>query len=332
MAVNWELYEEIVNGNTIGTTSGANQSTTTYEEGLLNDPGYQPNATVNGVNQPIVVKRSSSIKAGTISFSGASLHIGDIVHVYDADWIVTECYEDSVGLIQSVIWLCNATIRFQNRTNEVLEKPCVIDDGSYSKKTGDPMAYIPENTYKAYLSMDKDTVKLYVDKRLAFGVIFNSKGEQVLEVYKISGIDFISKNFGEGSHLMQMLVQRDVYNVETDSVELNLCDVYKEKDNNEKEEGVGSCYITGLDCIRVGTKRTYTATFKDCDGNIVDGVRAIWTVEAPDSIAHNIKNNTCTITVPLSEELIGRYISISLTNENKDYGSFQKTVEVTTIG
>ncbi len=332
MAIDWELYEELVNGGTVsGGSSPTSQATGAYEEGLLNDPGYQPNATVNGEVQPIVVKRESSIDAGTISFSGTTLHIGDLIHVYDADWIVTECYVDTLGLTQAVIWLCNATISFQNRTNEIFVRPCIIDDGSYSKRS-DPTAYIPTNTYKVFMSMDEATVKMFIDKRLGFGTIYNSEGNQVLEVYKIVGIDLKSKNFGEGSHLMQMLVQRDVYNAETDSLELNLCDVYSEPNNTETEAGSGTCTISGLNQIRIGTKRVYTASFINSDGSAAENVTPVWDVAAPLGVTSSVSDGKCIISVPLNGQLIGQEIAVSLSDQDGTFGSIEKTVEVKGIG
>lgn len=333
----WRLWEKLI-GNGREIASGAREivieeAVDAFLNGITDDPAYQAEALVEGENVPLVASRKSTLECDIKAAPGSDLHIGDVVECFNEHWIVVELYEDKIGILNGTMWICNNTIRFQNRSSNVNSRFCVIDDGSYSRKTNDPVAFIPTNTYSLYLSMDAETTKLYIDKRLSFGKIFTADGNEILEVYKITGIDLKSKNFGSGSHLMILTLQRDVYNDATDDLNNNLCDVYIESQQTTAPSLSGSCMILGRDVIRIGTTRKYTAKFTKPDGNVVDGELPIWEIHSSKDITTNtLDDGTVTISVPLKESLIGQEIVLTVKDKNGTYGTFEKKVQVVTIG
>ena len=164
-------------------------------EGLKTDPAYQDDTEINGVTTPLVIVMKDSGIADVKAFPGTNLNIGDMVTFRDEPWICVEKYYDKMGIINAVIWMCNYFINFQNNSNPIHTRFVVVDKGSYSKLSGTSDAPTMDNTYKVYISIDPQTKKLFVDKRLAFGPIYNSSIEEILEVYEISGLDFISWNY-----------------------------------------------------------------------------------------------------------------------------------------
>lgn len=134
---------------------------------------------------------------------------------------------------------------------------------------------------------------------------------------------------------MVMSLQRDVYDPNTDDIVRNLCDVYVEPQNSVVPALSGSCIIVGRDAIRIGTSRKYTAMFADAEGNEISDVTPIWHVSVPEGatgIAVSESFGMVTITVPLSEALIGVEITLSVTCEDGIYGSYEKKVQVITVG
>ena len=337
IASEWALWEELLN---MGSESAVDsreiaikQSIEAFVSGMVEDPAYQADAIVEGVTTPIVAARRSTLECDVKAPPGTDLHIGDLVECLDEKWIVVELYADKLGIINAKMWVCNDIIRFQNHSANVITRYCVIDDGSYSRKSIDPVAYVPVNTYKLYVPMDSDTVKMYIDKRLSFGSIYAPDGTQVLEVYKIIGMDLKSKNFGDGSHLMVLTMQRDVYNESTDDFANMLCDFYVAPGETPNPTLSGSCVIVGRDVIRIGTTRKYTVAFTDANGEPVLGITPVWTVNVPTGVTQVVsQDGVVTVEVPLKEELIGSEISISVTDSNGVYGTFEKKVGVITVG
>lgn len=335
MQGDWTLWERLL---TYDGAEGSSQEVAIDEaidafiEGITSDPAYQPDALVEGTETPIVASRVSALECKIKAVPGTEIHIGDLVECLDEKWLVMDLYIDKIGIINGTMWICNDTIHFQNNSAPVHTRNCIIDDGSYSRKTSDPIAYVPVNTYKLYLSIDAETKLLFIDKRLAFGVIYDQYGKEILEVYKTIGIDKKSRNLGEGSHLMMLTMQRDVYHENVDSIALNLCDVYVPPEEASVPQTTGSCVISGRDAIRIGTTRKYHAVFTDAQGVVDASVTPIWTVAAPTGVVYEEANGVVSIPVPLLESLIGAEITITVTSAGGLYGTYEKKVQVVTVG
>ena len=333
MSVNWPLYEKLLGNGLYTDRRGVviEEAVQSFVTGMVDDPAYQESALVDGAVSPIIASRNSTFECSIKAAPETDIHIGDMVECFNEMWIVVELYVDKVGIINGVMWLCNNVIRFQNRTPAINARHCVVDDGTYSKKSTDPDAFVLTNTYKIYLTIDEATKMLFVDKRLAFGQIYSALGEQILEVYKVIGIDVKSKNFGAGSHLMVLTVQRDVYNATTDSLTDNLCDVFTANGDTATPVVSGSCSIIGRDVARLGVTRKYIAKFTDINGAETQAV-AMWAITAPDDVNVVKGGNEVTIEVPLDEALVGETINITLTDSEGLFGTYEKKVQVITVG
>lgn len=334
MGVNWPLYEKLLsNGSAVNRREVViNESVNAFVSGMVDDPAYQEDATVDGEKTPIIASRKSTTACAIKAPPSTDLHIGDMVECFNEDWIVVELYIDKVGIINGEMWLCNNILRFQNRSTAVISRHCVVDDGTYSKKSSDPDAFVMSNTYKIYITIDEATKKLFVDKRLAFGQIYSADGEEILEVYKIIGMDVKSRNFGEGSHLMVLTVQRDVYDAQVDSLSENICDIFVDNGDSTNPKTTGSCVIVGRDTARLGSSRKYTAAFTNANGEVVTTVNPVWTVTAPDGVTHNASNTECAIAIPLDEKYVGEIITITVSDAEGVFGTYDKKVQVITVG
>lgn len=334
MGVNWPLYEKLLgNGLTANRREVViDESVNAFVSGMVDDPAYQENATVDGETTPIIASRKSTIMCAIKAPPLTDIHIGDMVECFNEHWIVVELYVDKVGIINGEMWLCNNILRFQNRSTAVISRHCVVDDGTYSKKSSDPDAFVMANTYKIYITIDEATKKLFVDKRLAFGQIYSADGEKILEVYKIIGMDVKSRNFGEGSHLMVLTVQRDVYDAQVDSLSENICNIFVDNGDSANPQTTGSCVIVGRDTARLGSSRKYSATFTDANGEVVTTVNPVWMVTAPDGVTHNASNTECTIAIPLDEKYVGEIITITVSDAEGVFGTYDKKVQVITVG
>lgn len=336
--VDWELYEYLLNGGENRTTRDQiiDDSVAVFTEGIVNDPAYQADATTNGEPTPMAITRKSPIEAEMRAVPGTDVDMGDMVEALGTDWLVVEVYEDKIGIVHGVLWLCNFFLRFQNNSEPIHVRGCVVDDGSYSKRATNGVVYQPRDTLEVLIGIDPQTSLLHLDKRLAIGQSTTAFYEQQLNVYKIYGIDTVSKNFGDESHLMKMYVQRDVYNKDTDSFELGICDVYHDEEQSSEGSTEGSCVIVGKDNIRTGTSRKYTVSFLDEDGNETtgDGASISWTVGLPvgSNAQYSITDGVCTVSVPLNGAEVGKVITLGVTDLNGVYGTSEKKVTVISVG
>ena len=335
MKVDWPLYDKLL-GNRGQLTDrrgvAINSAINTFVSGMVDDPAYQKDAIIEGENIPLLASRKSTFACAIKAPPSTDVHIGDMVECFKEHWIVVELYVDKVGIINGEMWLCNNILRFQNRSLAVISRHCVVDDGTYSKKSSDPDAFVMANTYKIYITIDEATKKLFVDKRLAFGQIYSADGDEILEVYKIIGMDVKSRNFGEGSHLMVLTVQRDVYDAQVDSLSENICNIFVDNGDSANPQTTGSCVIGGRGTARLGGSRKYTATFTDANGKVVTKVNPVWTVTAPAGVTHNASNTECTITIPLDEKYVGEIITITVFDAEGVFGTYDKKVQVITVG
>ena len=335
MATNWMLYERLLgieNKNAGVREHAINDAVNSFLEGVMDDPAYVSDAKIDGITTPIVAARSSTVKCSIKASPKTNIQIGDMVECFGEIWIVVELYIDRIGIINGEMWLCNHEIKFQNGSPNIFTRHCVVDDGTYSKRSSDPDAFIMTNTYKVYMSIDDATKMLYVDKRIGFGEIYSSDGSKILEVYKIIGIDTKSKNYGSGSHLMVLTMQRDVYDKESDSIIHGICDMFNTSNADTTSTPNGSCFIDGRDSIRIGTSRLFEVLYVDSKGTRAEVTDTIWSVVAPDGVAYSVNENICTLTIPLDSNLVGESVTIVASDASGMYGSFEKKVQVITIG
>lgn len=329
----WLLYEAAVKAfGRNDKNDAARESVDLYLSEMVNNPAYQPDANVDGEATPFVATMQKNGECSIKAAPGTELHIGDIVSCLGENWIIVDLYTDKVGMIVGTMLVCNEVLRFQNGSQFVHTRKCVIDDGSFSRRTSDGLAYVPVGTYTVYLSIDSDTKGLFIDKRIAFGNAVTQNGERILDVYKIVGIDDKSQNRGLGSHLMKLTIQKDVYNQSTDDMVRGICDVFISGDNTSTPVFSGSCLIAGRDFIRIGTTKKYSVEFFGADGEKSDDVEAEWQFDVPTGIEVEVEGNVLTVGVPLKEKFIGNEITLTATDSGGEYGTFEKKVQVITIG
>lgn len=322
----WGLYERLAEGTVDSRYDrqiAISDAVDNFLSGIEGNPAYQSDALVNGLKAPIVASQTTSHECDIKAVPGTDIHVGDIVECLGMKWIVVESFADKVGIICGTMWVCNDSIRFQNGNSIIYTKHCVIDDGSYSKNTSDDIAIAMDNTYKIYISIDDETRRLYVDKRLALGVIYDEDGEQILEVYKITGIDTKSKNCGPGSHLMVLTLQRDVYSEETDSIPDVLCNVVAVSEQEVPGKNP-VMKIIGPTSVRIGTTRKFTVE--------PDLAQVEWSISGLDSIKCTFDDSECTVSMPFAYGIVGETFSLRAVDLSGEHEDATLEVEVISIG
>lgn len=287
----------------------------------------------NGIlrSSKFVIKHIGKYKYNITTMPGDELYPGDIIEANGEHYIVVQTRSESPVYILGLAWLCNVKFRFQNWSSTIIERWGVLDSGVYSTTTGtDGTITYLKRQFKIYMPSDDDTDKIYIDKRLAVGTMYDQYGNEILEAYVITGRTKFGKGgYGEGAHLLEMNAKSSEEVSVKDNVELLICD-YIAPDDDEEEETTEllECAITGRATIRLGKSRTYTGVFYDSDGNETTIDNPVWRVDAEAGVTYEPDGSNCTVIVPDDENMIGAEIRIVLGDGNVNYKNATLIVEV----
>ena len=253
----------------------------------------------NGVEQGFVVTPSESYYKYEIeALPDESLFVGDEIEVMNEHWIVVKTRVASPFQTIGLMWLCNYKFRWQNFTPDIIERWGVLDSGVYSTtRDGNGDLVTPDKQFKIYFPKDPDTAKLFIDKRLAVEVIYDSTGAEVLNVYRITGYDSVSSSYGQGGHLLVLNARSEDYVPGRDSIEEMICDYIEPAPEPPVQEGT----IDGKAKIHVGKSRTYIADFDVDTWSIVTELAGVTLL--PDG-------NTAKLYVALEDDLVGEIVTL----------------------
>lgn len=330
--MDWGLYKTML--STYGSSDREtvlNEAKENFIESIVENPSYRDDVYKNGKKCSLVIDRTeTSYKYKIIALPDEELYAGDIVSIDDETLIVTEVR--SLNPLQKVgtAWLCNINLSFQNGTHDIITRPAVLDSGVYSTtKNGNEELQYVDKQFKLYLPYDDDTKKIYVDKRIAVDTRFDKHGQEILEVYSITGLNRVARSYGKGGHLLVCELRSDTYSPSADNLELMICDYIEDNDSGNSTTEQLPCSISGRPTIILGQTRTYTATFYNAENQEVSGIESIWDIVGNVEVTTQQVDNTIKITVPDNEDYIGETIQVILTDTNGLYKPFTFEVEVT---
>ena len=284
----------------------------------------------NGEYQNFVVSQTTvRYKYQITAYPDEELYVGDIIDYMNEKWIITETRVGSPLQKTGIMWLCNINLSFQNGTHDIITRPAVLDSGVYSTtKNGNEELQYVDKQFKLYLPYDDDTKKIYVDKRIAVDTRFDKHGQEILEVYSVTGLNRVARSYGKGGHLLVCELRSDTYSPSADNLELMICDYIADNDSGSSATELLPCSISGRPTIMLGQTRTYTATFYNAENQEVSGIESVWDIIGNVEVTTQQADNTIKITVPDNEDYIGETMQVILTDTNGLYKPFTFEVEV----
>jgi hypothetical protein len=195
----------------------------------------------NGVNQYLVVTPTDKVSVMDVfALPDEGLDIGDLIDCYDQKWLVLEKFATNTLQWRGKMRQCNYQFRFQLGTSEIYEYWGVLDSGVYSTtESNTPIITTPDQQFKVYLQKDVNTSKIPRGKKLAVEKVVNEDGTTVLQVYEVTAIDGVSKNYG-GGHLLELKVRSGLYNPSGDDLEQMICDYIPPSPAPNPDPGNGS--------------------------------------------------------------------------------------------
>ena len=256
---------------------------------------------------------------------GETFNIGDIIYYNSLHWLVTDInFHDDLTCSGQMV-RCNRQIRWQNRkTGKIVERWCLATK-PYTSNIAEGIAIANSNReYKIQLSYDEETILVDLDRRFLLEVIGGRP-----KAYQVTSVDTLTNRYQDidGGFLIWNLTQTE-YNPATDSAELMIADYFEPGAQPPAETGMLRCSVSGRDTIRVGAKRTYTATFLDENGGTVTGVPAVWSVVAPDATVEWTSDGDTAVVEVVKDLPSGTRIQINLADAHGRYKPTSFYVEV----
>jgi len=177
--------------------------------------------------------------------------------------------------------------------------------------------------FKIYLPSDEDTDKIYIDKRLAVGTMYDQDGNEILEAYIVTGRTKFGKGgYGDGAHLLEMNAKSSEQVGAKDNIELMVCDYIAPEDGDDDshdETAVLSCEISGRNNVRLGGSRTFSAIFYDADGEVTTVDTPVWTYDAAEGVTVTPNGTICTVKVPDDDQYAGTEVVLRLGDGGVNY-------------
>lgn len=328
----WEDYEArlTVNGDTERDSIIA-VAKDSFSSQIVDNPAYRASSTRNGAAQAFVIQaqKKTPYKADVFAMPGDSLYCGDLIENDGEHWLIVETNTTNPIQITGTAWLCNQLFKFQNSTTTIVEKYGVFDDGTYSQSSDDQIVTLDSKT-SFYLPYDNDTKFIFVDKRLATDVVYNKSAELELLCWSVTAVNPKSKNYGSGSHLLELAVTSSAYDSTKDDMSNMVCDYISSSGGGSTGELLPCSITTARSSIRTGTSYTYAVTFYKADGVTVDDtVVAVWTISpAITGVTSTPNGNSIKISVASNDDLVGSTFVLSVTASNGLYNTVTYNVEV----
>lgn len=297
-------------------------------------PDYQVDALRNGVSQPMLFTRGGENHSyNVICMPGDDLYAGDLIDAFGEKWLVMEARADATTHKTGRMLQCNHCFRFQNFTSDVVEVWGIIDQSGYSSTiTGTHQMQKSEEQVAIYMPYNCDTMKIFVDKRLASHIGYDQTGRMILNTYRVTSCSPNSNSFNHCDHLLALKAVRDVYSDTTDNLELMICDYIAPSSivPDEPDPELLPCYIQGTPELKLSRSRTLTPLFYKSDGcTPEENVTAVWMCPDIDGITYESTDGVLVLRASDDANLIGTSFEVVLSDEAGVYQPCTVVVEVT---
>lgn len=241
---------------------------------------------------------------------------------------------------------CNYLLPFQLNSTDVLHEPCVVESqkDSLSGEANGSIITIPDTQRILYVQFNRNTKQLLEGKRL-----FVDKNTPMPKVFHISKVDRITY-MDDNNGLLRITCDEDQVDLKRDNIELLIADYISSSSNTgSSNTGFGSCAIvnashdeyTGIREVRMsGRAYPFYAQFMDSDGNVINDVVPVWSIEVNDIsmldkllLISSADGNSlkCSITPTQDDSLLNTSFTLVLTDSESKYGEYRLECKVVSV-
>lgn len=240
---------------------------------------------------------------------------GMYVRYEDNWWLITGRPGNNKAYEKAVLVMCQYDLKWQLDNGDIVHRPCHISSASkydIGLERNDLMI-LPSNNYIVLVSCDDETNQLE-GKRV---IIDHDPNKDPIKVFLFTRNDDVLFQYGSHGGVLSYIVDRDLFNTETDNKELGICDYVDPNKLPHESDDITvdnlTAKITGRTSIKIGYPRKYIVTFTNSSGNEYTGddVNFEWKVTCDYNIVTSVDGKTLTVAVDDTNS-IGSMITIQV--------------------
>lgn len=310
----WDTYNERINldGNT-QRDRVINRFKSQLQRKAPSNPSYKP-IKLNGEETYLVI--NSGTQKYYKEFEAMpcqDINIGDYVEWANSYWLVTGCDSDDEIYKDGKLEQCNWLLKWQNEKGEIIERWAVIMSASkYNDGTdSNNVIALGSDQLSVQIPVDEESMKLKKSMSKKFFIDCFSANPTA---YELTGTGNVVNTYN-GHGVTAWIVKECAYTPTEDDLKYGVCNYHSPTtptDPPETDEtAVLSATINGNSEIKLGYNRTYTVTFTDKNGNVVDNSDLTWNVVSNFEVVQAVDK---------------RFIGLQVDDENALYESFMLQV------
>lgn len=185
---------------------------------------------VDGVDEYLVIVSAEATDTKTFMCPpGKTIHCGALIDYADYKWLVTELDAESEVYQKGKIRQCNYILRWKNKRGEIIERDCIIDDGTKYLTGEQQREFMSYGDSRAQLIIAKDEETSQLRRGDRFLVDEDGLDKPLAFVLtKPNRISMQYKGYGVYRHMLT----EDQFNPKADNAELMIADYYSDASKN----------------------------------------------------------------------------------------------------
>lgn len=291
------------------------------------------NILLNGVETQLIINSGTQPYYKEFqSLPSQEINIGDYIEWANSHWIVTTCDSDDEIYRDGKLEQCNYLLKWQNEVGEIIERWAVISSASKYNDgtTSNNVITLGSDQLSVIIPLDEEAIKLKKSMGKKFFIDSNKKDPTT---YELTGTGNVPDTYN-GHGITSWIVKECAYTATEDDLKYGVCN-YKLVDTTPEENPDETTVLTddvnatisGNKNLKVGYARTYTATFTDADGNVVEDVDFNWNVISDFEVGQVVNGNEIELLVE-DEEFVDSSILLQIIVDDMVISE----IEITVVG
>lgn len=275
---------------------------------LLFNHDLSQSKELRGVIQGNVADSSLKSMERCILVPIGTLHSGNYIFFEDEYWLIDGRPRNNGEYEKAVLKECQYKIKWQKDDGTIIERWANFTSASKYDigESGNSTIILSSNNFTILIPHDADG--LTIDGKR----IFVDTSEIPKKVFKITRNDDVLFLHGNHGGTLSLIADKTEFNPNKDNQELRICDYIDPSSPlpptpPEPDETTDlRCVISGNTNLKNGYRRSYTVTFSDKDGNVIDwqNINFIWNIVNNSGLITNAYENKIDIFLD-NEDLIG---------------------------
>lgn len=289
------------------------------------------NILLNGVETQLIINSGTQPYYKEFqSLPSQEINIGDYIEWANSHWIVTTCDSDDEIYRDGKLEQCNYLLKWQNEVGEIIERWAVISSASKYNDgtTSNNVITLGSDQLSVIIPLDEEAIKLKKSMGKKFFIDSNKKDPTT---YELTGTGNVPDTYN-GHGITSWIVKECAYTATEDDLKYGVCN-YKLVDTTPEENPDETTVLTddvkatisGNKNLKLGFSRTYTATFTDAEGNVVDDVDFSWNIVSDFEVGQTVNGNEIELLVE-DEEFVDSSILLQIIVDDEVVSETEITV------